>query len=79
MNGCILTPSPQFTLTEPDPLAITLAPSESVDGGFDINCNGGTGSVITTVTGGSTGNYTYTWTTSNGSGIVSGAERPAGS
>jgi gliding motility-associated-like protein len=78
VNGCILTPSPQFTLTDPDPLDINLTPSTSADGSYNINCNGGTGSVTTTVTGGSTGNYTYTWSTANGSGIVPGQkDQPA--
>ena len=72
INGCILTPSPTFTLTEPLALALTNTTSISVDGGYSINCNGGTGSIFITVTGGSIGNYTYTWTTTNGSGIVPG-------
>ena len=32
------------------------------------------GSIAITVTGGNTGNYTYTWTTTDGAGIVQGAE-----
>jgi gliding motility-associated-like protein len=79
VNGCILTlpspspsPNPEFTLTDPNPLDITLTPSVSNDGGYNINCNGGTGFVTAFVTGGSTGNYTYAWSTSNGSGIVQG-------
>ena len=78
VNGCILTPSPVFTLNEPVPLAVSITPSPSVDGGFNINCNGGTGSVSVTVTGGSTGNYFYIWNTNNGSGIVQGQkDQPA--
>ena len=72
INGCILVPSPTFTLLEPAALAISNTTSISDDGGYSINCNGGTGSIFITVTGGSTGNYTYTWTTTNGSGIVPG-------
>ena len=72
INGCILTPSPTFTLTEPASLTISNTTSISNDGGYSINCDGGTGSIFITVTGGSTGNYTYIWTTTNGSGIVPG-------
>jgi gliding motility-associated-like protein len=72
LNGCILTPSPSFTLTEPDALAVSSTSSTSNDGAYNINCNGGTGSVIINVTGGSVGNYTYTWSTADGSGIVQG-------
>ncbi len=72
---CILTPSPAFTLEEPAPLSISAIPSNSAFGAYNINCNGGTGSVDVTVSGGSgAGTYIYTWTTSNGSGMVQGAE-----
>ena len=78
VNGCILTPNPEFTLTDPNPLDIALTPTSSSDGAYNINCNGGTGLVTTSVTGGSTGNYTYTWSTVNGSGIVQGQkDQPA--
>ena len=72
LNGCILTPSPEFTLTEPEPLTLQLTGSVSNDGNYNINCFGGTGSVSVLVDGGSTGNYFYTWTSSDGSGIVDG-------
>lgn len=72
LSSCVLTPWPTFTLTEPAPLAISYVTSHSVSGGYEINCNGGTGSVDITVTGGSTGNYTYVWSTANGSGIIPG-------
>ncbi len=75
-TGCILllpgSILPGFTLTEPAPLAVSYTASTSIDGLHNINCNGGTGSVLISVTGGSTGNYTYTWSTTNGSGIVQG-------
>lgn len=74
LNGCILTPSPTFTLTEPAALSIGNINSVSNDGAFNINCFGGTGSVNLSVSGGSVGNYSYTWTTTNGSGIVQGQE-----
>ena len=71
-NGCDLTPSPIFTLKEPAPLGITSTSSSCDYGGYNINCSGGTGSIVISITGGSTGNYSYTWNTSDGSGIVQG-------
>ncbi|MGQ9619507.1 MAG: T9SS type B sorting domain-containing protein [Bacteroidales bacterium] len=69
---CILMPIPVFTLTEPDPLNIDVVKSISTDGNYNINCAGGIGSIDLTVTGGSTGNYRYVWSTDNGSGIIEG-------
>jgi gliding motility-associated-like protein len=69
---CILMPKPSFTLTEPAPLTVAATRSYSIEGSHSINCAGGTGSITLAVNGGSTGNYTYNWTTSNGSGIVQG-------
>ena len=74
LNLCILVPMPTFTLTEPALLNISAALSTSTYGSFNINCNAGTGSIDVTVTGGSTGNYFYAWTTTNGSGLVNGQE-----
>ncbi|MCJ7449331.1 MAG: gliding motility-associated C-terminal domain-containing protein, partial [Bacteroidales bacterium] len=74
LNGCILMPMPTFTLTEPALLNISASLSSSTYGSFNINCNGGTGSIDVTVTGGSTGNYIYSWTTANGSGLINGQE-----
>ncbi|OFY57737.1 MAG: hypothetical protein A2Y87_09630 [Bacteroidetes bacterium RBG_13_46_8] len=74
INGCNLTPNPVFTLTEPAPLVIAAVPSSSVEGTHNINCYGGTGSIDITVTGGSVGTYDYTWTSSDGSGIIQGQE-----
>lgn len=71
---CILMPQPVFTLTQPDTLLIGIVKSVSPDGNHNINCNGGTGSIDLTVTGGSPGNYTYSWSTDNGSGLIAGAE-----
>jgi hypothetical protein len=70
INGCVLTPQPSFTLTQPNQLIIASVSSPSADGSYNINCNGGTGSVDVTVTGGNVGSYSYAWTTSNGSGII---------
>ncbi len=72
LNGCILTPSPTFTLTEPAALAIVTTTSTSNDGAYNINCYGGTGSISVTVTGGSVGTYNYEWITADGSGINGG-------
>jgi gliding motility-associated-like protein len=74
LNGCILTPSPSFTLTQPAILAIASTSSTSNDGSFNINCNGGTGRINITVSGGSAGTYIYNWSTTNGSGIINGQE-----
>jgi gliding motility-associated-like protein len=74
MNNCILMPVPTYDLIEPQPLSVIATTSVSAGGNYEINCSGGTGSVEVTVTGGSTGNYTYLWSTANGSGIVAGAE-----
>jgi hypothetical protein len=75
MNGCKLTPLPSFTLTEPTALAIASTTSTYNGGLYEINCNGGTGSIDITVTGGSSvGTYYYTWSTTDGSGLVNGQE-----
>ncbi len=70
LYGCELTPSPSFTLTEPDELIVTSISSDSDFGSFSINCNGGTGSIEITVSGGVAGTYQYNWTTADGSGII---------
>ena len=79
MNGCILlippTDSlPTFILTEPVALNIDALTSISVDGDYNIDCYGGTGTIDVTVTGGSEGTYSYNWSSYDGSGIVDGAE-----
>ncbi len=71
---CILMPQPMFTLTEPDVLKIDVTKSISFDGNYNINCNGGTGTIDLNVTGGSQGNYKYIWSTNDGSGLVQGME-----
>ena len=80
LNGCILTPSPTFTLIEPLPLVIAPpAISVSSDGAYNINCYGtSTGWINISVSGGSTGNYKYNWSTANGSGLIFGLkDQPA--
>jgi gliding motility-associated-like protein len=74
VNGCVLTPVPNFDLTEPPLLVITALPSSSSDGAYNINCFGGTGSVDITVTGGIPATYIYEWSTSDGAGIIAGQE-----
>jgi gliding motility-associated-like protein len=65
--GCKLVPSPTFTLTQPAPLSV------SIDQSLNIGCYGSaTGSIKTIVTGGSIAGYTYTWSTTNGSGLIPG-------
>jgi gliding motility-associated-like protein len=79
-NGCILTPSPNFTLNEPTLLVISsLTTSHSIDGAFNINCNGtNTGWINLLVSGGSTGTYKFNWSTTDGTGIISGQkDQPA--
>jgi len=78
VNGCILTPNPVFTLSEPAPLAINAVPSTSVEGSHNINCYGGTGSIDITLSGGSVGNYSYSWSTDDGSGLVDEQEDQTG-
>jgi gliding motility-associated-like protein len=61
-----------FTLNEPDPITISDSLSQSISGSHNINCASGTdGGIYLTVSGG-TGNYTYSWTTTDGSGIIPG-------
>jgi len=74
LNGCILSPVPSFTLQEPADITLTASRSVSTDGAYNINCNGGTGSVQITVNGGIPGTYQYVWSTLNGSGLVAGVE-----
>ena len=74
VNGCILTPSPLFHLTEPPLLSVTFSLPLSIDGTHNINCYGGAVPVNIAVSGGITGTYQYSWSTSDGSGIVAGLE-----
>ncbi|MBN2862065.1 MAG: gliding motility-associated C-terminal domain-containing protein, partial [Bacteroidales bacterium] len=75
-NGCILrlpplSTLPTFTLSEPQALNIEPTLSNSIAGLYNINCNGGTGSIEISVSGGSEGSFQYTWTASDGgSGLV---------
>jgi gliding motility-associated-like protein len=71
-NGCELQ-ALDTLLTQPAALAITDSLSLAPDGSNNIRCFGSNnGSIRLTVTGGSAGNYKYTWSTPNGSGIVPG-------
>ncbi len=78
-NGCVLrlppaSTLPEFTLSAPAQLSLNADISVSADGAYNINCYGGTGSIDVTVSGGSSGNYTYEWSTNDGLGIVATAE-----
>lgn len=77
LNGCTLMPVPSYTFTQPAPLDVTVAPSLSIEGSHNINCFGGIGSIDLTVTGGSVGTYKFVWSTTDGSGLVSGTEDQA--
>lgn len=66
LNGCILMPIPTFNLTQPAVLDFSVVTSVSADGAYEINCNGGKGSIDITPSGGSIGNYTYTWSKVDG-------------
>jgi gliding motility-associated-like protein len=71
LNGCILKPKPKFGLTQP-PAPLSIAAVKSAYGAYNISCNGGTGSVSVTVTGGIVGTYQYKWSSSDGSGFIQG-------
>ncbi len=69
----------EFTLTEPAPLQITDSVSLANDGIHNVSCAGSNDGLIDiTVSGGSVGNYTYLWTTANGSGLIPEAEDQSG-
>ncbi len=73
-NDCTATNS--FTIIENAELSLTSSVPKT--NGFEISCFGGTdGSISVTMTGG-TGNYTYNWSTNNGSGLVQGQEDQSG-
>ncbi|MBL6685065.1 MAG: gliding motility-associated C-terminal domain-containing protein, partial [Flavobacteriaceae bacterium] len=64
-NNCTI--SEEFVITEPDELSVTG--SISNNNGFGITCNGANdGSIDLSVSGG-TANYSYSWSTNNGSGL----------
>ena len=70
INDCEITES--FTITQSPPLTYNL------DSTKNITCNGDNdGEINITVTGG-TGNYTYEWSTENGSGIQQGNQDQSG-
>jgi gliding motility-associated-like protein len=71
VNGCILSPLDTI-LTQPTPLDVVPARSLAPDNINNINCYGGTGSINLAVSGGSVGNYKYSWSTLNGSGLIAG-------
>ena len=69
--------SQNFTLTEPDEVIISQS-SVSDYNNFEVSCFGGSDGEINITMSGGTGVYTYTWTTSNGSGLTAGQEDQSG-
>ena len=66
-NGCVKV-TPEKTLTQPTD-GLSISEVVSVHNGFSITCNGANdGSIDLTVAGGAV-NYTYAWTTTDGSGL----------
>ena len=64
----------EFTLTEPEVLEIIFETSLTYDGAYNIECNGGTGQLDITVSGGSITGYTFEWSSRDGSGLSQGME-----
>ena len=69
--------SQNFTLIEPEEVIISES-SVSDYNNFEVSCFGGSDGEINITMSGGTGVYTYTWTTSNGSGLTSGQEDQSG-
>ena len=67
INDCSITET--FTITEAPPLTYNL------DSTKNITCFGDNDGEINITVGGGTGNYTYEWSTENGSGISSRSRR----
>jgi len=72
ITGCIKLPVDSYTLTEPSAITVTATPSTVPNGPYNIRCPGGVGGIYVSATGGTGGTYTYTWTSSDGSGIAAG-------
>jgi len=70
INDCSITET--FTITEAPPLTYNL------DSTKNITCFGDNDGEINITVGGGTGNYTYDWSTQNGSGIIQGQEDQSG-
>jgi gliding motility-associated-like protein len=68
-----------FTLTQPDPLHLEDSLSIAPDGVHNVSCvDGNDGTIDLRVSGGSTGSYSYWWSTSDGSGLVPDTEDQTG-
>ena len=73
-NDCTATNS--FTITEPIELSLTsMVPKTN---GFEVSCFGGADGQIDINISGGTGVYTYTWITSDGSGLSAGEQDQTG-
>ena len=73
-NNCSDTAS--FTITEPD--ALTMSNLISDTNGFEISCFGANDGTIDITPSGGSGNYTYSWSTQNGTQPVNGQQDQSG-
>ena len=74
-NGCTSLPL-SFTITEPPQLSISSSIPKT--NGFSISCFGANDGAIDITPSGGSSNYTYNWSTSNGSGLVQGQQDQSG-
>ncbi len=74
-NGCTSLPL-SFTITEPSQLSISSSIPKT--NGFSISCFGANDGAIDITPSGGSSNYTYNWSTSNGSGLVQGQQDQSG-
>ena len=73
-NNCSDTAS--FTITEPDELTMSNLISDT--NGFEISCFGANDGTIDITPSGGSGNYTYSWSTQNGTQPVNGQQDQSG-
>ena len=73
-NNCSDTAS--FTITEPDQLTMSNLISDT--NGFEISCFGANDGTINITPSGGSGNYTYSWSTQNGTQLVNGQQDQSG-
>jgi hypothetical protein len=73
-NGCIINDN--VTVTEPSEMTQSIT-SPTYPSGENVSCSGATDGSIEYTVGGGTSAYTYSWTTSNGSGLIATDEDQA--